>query len=98
MRQVAAKGVLLNFTYDELSPMMGIDPGKMYEAIRTVGVEHFTLSSDAGDPLFPNSVECMRMIAGYMTAYGCTQDEIEILVTRNPAKVVGLELGVAASA
>jgi len=94
MRQVAAKGVLLNFTYDELSPMMGIDPGKMYEAIRTVGVEYFTLSSDAGDPLFPNSVECMRMIAGYMMAYGCTKDEIEILVTRNPAKVVGLEAAI----
>jgi hypothetical protein len=93
MRQVAAKGVLLNFTYDELSPGMGIDPAKMYEAIRTVGVEHFSLSSDAGDPLFPNSVECMRMIAGYMLAYGCTPEEIEIMTVRNPARIVGLEVG-----
>ena len=90
MRQAAAKGVLLNFTYDEISPMMGVDPLKMFEAIRAIGAEHFTLSSDAGDPLFPNSVECMRMMSGYMTAYGCTRDEIDTMVKANPAKVVEL--------
>ena len=55
-----------------------------------VGVEHFTLSSDAGDPLFPNSVECMRLIRGYMEAFGLNQDELYQTCTVNPAKVVGL--------
>src|SRR6266508_3068622 len=48
----------VNLTIDELSPLLGIDPANMYKAIRTVGPEHCTLSSDAGEPLFPNSVEC----------------------------------------
>jgi hypothetical protein len=93
MKQVAAKGILLNFTYDELSPMLGIDPGEMYGAIRAVGVEHFSLSSDAGDQLFPNSIECMRLIIGFMRAYGCSDADITTLVTTNPSRVLGLARG-----
>jgi hypothetical protein len=88
MRQLSKVGLHFNFTYDELSPMLGVDPGKMYEAIRKVGVEHFTLSSDAGDTVFPNSVESMRQISGYMSAFGLTQEEIETVCMKNPAFIV----------
>jgi hypothetical protein len=91
MQMLSRVGITFNFTYDELSPMLGVDPAKMYEAIRTVGVAHFTLSSDAGDTVFPNSVEAMRQLSGYMTAFGMKADEIETLCTRNPAKLVGLD-------
>ena len=57
MQQLARVEIYMNFTYDELSPLLGVDPFRMYQAIRAVGVEHVTLSSDAGEPLFPNSVE-----------------------------------------
>ncbi len=89
MKQLSRIGIHFNFTYDELSPMLGVDPGKMYAAIRTVGVEHFTLSSDAGNTVFPNSVEAMRQITGYMAAFGLTQEEIEIVAMKNPAFIVG---------
>ena len=88
MRQLAACGTTLNFTYDELSPLLGVDPAKMYAAIRTVGVEHCTLSSDAGEPLFPHSVECMRLIAGYMAAFGLTTDEIRTVCSENPKRLL----------
>ncbi len=88
MRQLTARGVTMNFTYDELSPLLGIDPAKMYAAIRAVGVEHCTLSSDAGEPLFPHSVECMRLISGYMAAFGMTPDEIRTLCTDNPERLL----------
>ncbi len=91
MKEVAKIGITLNFTYDELSPMMGVDPARMYGAIRAVGVEHFTLSSDAGDPLFPNSVEAMRQLSGYMAAFGMSAEEIEVMCVRNPARLVGLD-------
>jgi len=70
MKQMADAGIWLNFTYDELSPLLGVDPAHMYAAIRAVGPEHVTLSSDAGEPLFPNTVECIRLIRGYMRAFG----------------------------
>jgi len=72
--------------------LLGIDPGNMYKAIRTVGPEHCTLSSDAGEPLFPNSVESLRLLRGHMTAFGCTAEEIYTMCTVNPAFIVGLDL------
>jgi len=92
MKELSTAGILFNFTYDELSPLLGVDPQLMYEAIRTVGVEHFTLSSDAGEPLFPDSVEAMRLVRAYMEAFGMNEDELYTLCTRNPAEVVGLDL------
>jgi hypothetical protein len=88
MRHLTASGIYLNFTYDELSPLLGVDPARMYAAIREIGVERVTLSSDAGEPLFPNSVECMRLIRAYMAAFGLTEDELAIVCCRNPARIV----------
>lgn len=90
MKEQAEAGVYLNFTFDELSPLLGVDPQKMYDAIRHIGVDQVTLSSDAGDPLFPHSIECMRLIRGYMEAFGLNQDELYKVCTRNPGRVVGL--------
>ncbi|HEU4345207.1 MAG TPA: DUF6282 family protein [Candidatus Binatia bacterium] len=92
MKELSNAGIFFNFTYDELSPLLGVDPQIMYDTIRAVGPDHFTLSSDAGEPLFPDSVEAMRLIRGYMEAFGLTQDELYTVCTRNPAKVVGIAL------
>ena len=92
MKDAASAGLWLNFTFDELSPLLGIDPANMYKAIRTIGPEHCTLSSDAGEPLFPNSVESLRLLRGYMSAFGCTADEIYTMCTVNPSFIVGLDL------
>ena len=88
MLELTSRGVTMNFTYDELSPLLGVDPAKMYAAIRAVGPEHCTLSSDAGEPLFPHSVECMRLISGYMAAFGMSTDELHTLCTVNPERLL----------
>ncbi|MGE5303845.1 MAG: DUF6282 family protein, partial [Alphaproteobacteria bacterium] len=85
MKELAHTGIFFNFTWDELSPLLGVDPQIMYNTIRSVGPEHFTLSSDAGEPLFPDSVEALRLVRGYMEAFGLTQDELYTVCTRNPA-------------
>src|SRR5205807_227101 len=89
MQQLARVGIYLNFTYDEISPLLGVDPARMYNAIRAVGPAQVTLSSDAGEPLFPNSVECMRMMRAYMRAFGLTEEEVRQVTVTNPAKIVG---------
>ena len=89
MKNLTGIGVFLNFTYDELSPLLGVDPARMYEAIREVGVDYVTLSSDAGEPLFPNSAECMRLISSYMAAFGLSKEEINTVCCRNPVFIVG---------
>jgi hypothetical protein len=92
MQTLSRVGLSFNFTYDEISPVMGINPLELYAAIRSVGVEHFTLSSDAGDALFPDSVEAMRELRAYMGACGLNEDELHTVCSRNPARLLGVEL------
>lgn len=80
----------MNFTYDEISPLLGVDPFDMYKAIRSIGVEHVTLSSDCGEPLFPNSVEGMRQMCAYMRAFGLSESEVKTVSRDNPAKILNL--------
>ncbi len=89
MQQFAGAGITMNITFDELSPLMGVDSYAMYEAIRAAGTDWVTLSSDCGEPLFPNSVEGMRMIIAYTKAYDLTEAEIEQVTVTNPRRLVG---------
>ena len=91
MKELARSGIYMNFTYDELSPLLGVDPKRMYDAIRAVGVEMATISSDAGEPLFPHSVECMRLVRGYMEAFGLSPGELHTICSVNPSKIVALQ-------
>ena len=88
MRWFANEGIYLNFTFDEISPIRGVDPFEMYDAIRAIGVERVTLSSDAGEPIFPNSVESMRLMCTYMAAMGLSDEEVRRVSVENPAAVM----------
>jgi hypothetical protein len=91
MQQYIRAGIFINFTFDEISPLLGVDPAHMYKAIRALDLQYVTLSSDCGEPLFPNSVEGMRLICGYMRAFGLSDDEVRQLSVVNPRKIVGLD-------
>jgi hypothetical protein len=92
MKQLTAIGIYMNFTYDEISPLLGVDPAKMCATIQALGTDYVTLSSDAGEPLFPNTVECIRLIRGHMRAFGLSDGEIQAISSTNPAKIVGLPI------
>ena len=88
MRHYQSIGMYINFTFDEISPLLGVDPAHMYQAIRALDLNQVTLSSDCGEPLFPNSVEGMRLIRGYMRAFGLSDDEVRQVSVLNPRKIV----------
>jgi hypothetical protein len=90
LRQLAAAGVFINWTYDELSPLLGVDPQDMVAAIEAVGPEHCLLSSDGGDPILPNSVECMRLMAATMEAYGLSRQAVQQMAIANPSRLLGV--------
>ncbi len=81
MKRWADAGVRFALTWDELSPLLGIDPQDMVAAIRTLGPEHFMLSSDAGIPVLPPTVEAYRLLAAMLRAYGMTEPEMRQLMT-----------------
>lgn len=90
MRALAGYGVKFNFTYNEVSPFGGVDPQDVYNAIKEIGPEHFTISSDAGDAIFPNSVECMRLMRVMLQVYGLDSESLELVSSRNAAFLLGL--------
>jgi hypothetical protein len=81
LQRWAAAGVRFALTWDELSPLLGVDTQDMIAAIRAVGPEHFMLSSDAGIPILPPTVEAYRLLAAMLRAYGMTESEMRQLMT-----------------
>jgi hypothetical protein len=41
-----------------------------------------------GEPLFPHSVECMRLISGYIAAFGISTEELRTMCTVNPERLL----------
>ena len=59
-------------------------------AIREIGAEHFLMSSDLGQATSPSHVDGLR---AYVTAFrnaGITDDQIALMLRRNPARLLGL--------
>ena len=60
-------------------------------AIQEIGAEHFLMSSDLGQATSPSHVDGLR---AYVTAFrnaGLTDDQIDLMLRRNPARLLGLE-------
>jgi hypothetical protein len=53
LKRWADAGLRFALTWDELSPLLGVDCQDMVAAIRAVGPEHFMLSSDAASRSSP---------------------------------------------
>ena len=90
MRRWAEAGVRFALTWDELSPLLGVDPQDMVGTIRAVGPEHFMLSSDAGIPLLPPTVEAYRLLAATLRAYGMTEPEMRQMMTGSAKEMLTL--------
>jgi hypothetical protein len=90
LKPFADAGIFFNFTYDELSPLLGVDPQDMMETVKAIGPEHFTFSSDGGNPLLPSAVDSMDTLVRYARAYGLTDAEIHLITVENPRKVLGI--------
>jgi hypothetical protein len=49
------------------------------------------LSSDAGIPILPPTVEAYRLLAATLRAYGMTETEMRQLMTGSAAEIVNME-------
>jgi microsomal dipeptidase-like Zn-dependent dipeptidase len=90
MKQAAADGAYVEFTYLQLIPPVRSTIEEYATAIRAVGVEHCVISSDlgrAGDPLHPDGM--LTFIRGLLKQ-GFSQADIDRMSKTNPARVLGL--------
>jgi hypothetical protein len=60
-------------------------------AVRTIGAEHFILSSDLGQAVNAVPAEGWKTFLPELTKAGLTASQIDLLIRRNPARFLGLE-------
>lgn len=61
------------------------------EAIKTVGAEHFLMSSDLGQPGNPVHTQGLRDFITALKAGGISDREIDLITRKNPAHLLGLD-------
>lgn len=66
-------------------------PDELKQHIDAAGPEHTSIGSDLGQVDNPTPVEGMRQAIKMCLALGYSEDEVRLMVNRNPAKLVGLD-------
>ncbi|WP_143053780.1 DUF6282 family protein [Parapedobacter koreensis] len=102
MTELAKAGALLELTY--LSYLSGpqapvnflknskhVSMQTMAEAIKTIGAEHFIISSDLGQTGNPIPPDGMKLFIAMLMENGITAEEVRWMIRRNPARLLGIE-------
>ncbi|NES83634.1 MAG: histidinol phosphatase [Moorea sp. SIO2B7] len=103
MQEVANLGAFLELTY--VNNLMGknavvkahrnwhqVSLEQMAEAIKTIGAEHFVLSTDLGRKFDPLPVDGYKLFVEGLRKEGISQVEIDLMSKDNPAQLLGLFL------
>ncbi len=91
-KKMAKMGAYLEHTFLQLTPMWHtLSPDAFAEIIGKVGTEHSILATDLGQIHNPPPVEGMRVFIQILLEKGMNPQDIEIMVKKNPAKLLNLE-------
>ena len=89
MKEFVKQGVVIEHTYT-LVYSNKLTHGHLFEMIRGVGAEHTIVGSDLGQAGRPTPVQGLKNFIEKMLALGLKDEEIDLLLRRNPAKLLGL--------
>lgn len=90
MRQMVKMGAYLEEVFSFCMPFYDRqDPREIVEKIKTIGAKHFCLSSDLGSYMNPPPVEGLKLFIITLMELGVTRDEIDLMIKKNPAKLIG---------
>jgi hypothetical protein len=90
-RRLSQMGVFLEYVCLELlHESLGKGTSHMAEMIKAVGAEHCILSTDMGLAFEPPPVAGMEIAISSLLKKGLTEEEIELMLKTNPAKLLGL--------
>jgi hypothetical protein len=90
-QELVALGAFLEFPFGMIAPIGGTSLDELVERIRAVGAEHVVLSTDLGQP--GNPVPAVGFAGGVQRLLdaGISQREMDLMIRRNPAHLLGLE-------
>jgi len=96
--KLVEKGAFLEYGFTSLpaplwepaDPKRRITLDNVVKSIRTVGIEHCVLTTDSGQITSPPPIECMRLWGELLKVKGFGQQEIDVMMKTNPARLLGL--------
>jgi hypothetical protein len=102
LKQMADMGAIIELTWlAQLSgaqtqpangpPQRHVTLAEYARVIQMIGAEHFLISSDMGQMMNPPHVKAMRDFILGLKKDGLTQDQIDWVARKNPAKLLGLD-------
>ncbi|MBI2909129.1 MAG: hypothetical protein HYX92_15905 [Chloroflexi bacterium] len=92
MRELADMGAYIEHCFCGTMPgSHRLDPMDIIEQIGKVGPDRTVLSTDLGQPQNPKPAEGMRVMIGTYLKCGLVETELDIMIKKNPAKLLGLE-------
>lgn len=93
MKYLADLGAYTELVFGNLMPRLGsMDPADYVDLVKEIGAERMIMSTDLAQCMDPTPAEGMRFFIGTMLQFGCTEEEIEWMVKKNPAKLLGIAL------
>jgi hypothetical protein len=78
-------------TSDPISSQFHCPAERLIEIIKRVGAQHIIISSDYGQIGNPNPVAGFLHFFEYLLELGVTEEELELMVKKNPAYLLGIE-------
>jgi hypothetical protein len=91
MMELADRGVYIEHVYGTLMPRLGnMDPSDYVDCIKKVGAMRTIMSTDLAQVWDPVPPEGMRHFIGMMLQFGCTPEEVEHMVKKNPSRLLDL--------
>jgi hypothetical protein len=90
-RELISLGALLEFPFGMIAPIGAVSLDELVARIRAAGAEHVVLSTDLGQP--GNPVPAVGFAGGVQRLLdaGVTQREIDLMIRRNPARILNLD-------
>ena len=91
-KKMAGMGAFIEHSFTPCTHLrQRLDPRRIAEAIKYVGAEYCVMSSDMGQPVNPIPREGFRMFVKTMLHLGISESEIDVMIRKNPAKLLGIE-------
>lgn len=92
IRELADKGAYIEHVYGTLMPRLGnMDPSDYVDCIKAIGAERSVMGTDLAQVWDVDPATGMRVFIAMMLQFGCTPEEVEFMVKKNPAKLLGLD-------
>jgi hypothetical protein len=93
MKRFARQDVLIEHDYVICTRQVSnpVPPRHLAEAIRSVGAESCIMATDGGQKINPPPVTMFRMYMSEMLRCGIKEEEIRMMTSLNPARMLGLK-------